>query len=99
MTPLLSGPELVRLGAKLLDALGSNGNTFSTAGEACVTTQVLGLRPANWALSALIASFLLFKSVHAFTMLRLFFGSNAADRAISDGTVKTDVDPRAKRSP
>src|ERR1700722_2742558 len=97
MILLLRGPELGRLGAKLLDVVGLYGNTFSTVGEAGVITQVVGLRPASCALSALI--FAGPTALHALTMLSVFLGSAAADKAMSDGTVNTDVDPRLKRRP
>ena len=54
INPLLSGPVVTKLGVKLFDAFGLNGNRFSTEDDAGETAQLplaTPVRPVNCALS------------------------------------------------
>src|ERR1700688_1577255 len=67
MNPLLSGPVVIRPGAKLVDAVGLKGKRFSNVDEEGDTLHVAVFSPANCALNGLI--FAGPRSLHASTML------------------------------
>src|SRR4029077_15524204 len=71
MKPLLSGPSVFKPGS--INPVVLNGNKFSNDLEPCVTTQVVGFKPANCALSGLIAVPCANRSLQASTILTLQF--------------------------